>query len=356
MLGQAPSLLAFHAKPLPDELLSCWLVRLAHGHGLKVQTFSELLFEGELWNRDIDRHGPDWLIDTLALRTGTPREVVFNTSLKAYEGILYRTAHESWIQEWILPLVMYHRKRRGHGLQYCSKCLAEDAVPYFRKRWRVAFNTYCPAHNAMLRDRCPVCGAPVAFHRRELGKPDDLEGGTLTQCFQCDFDLRACEAVAPTFYEESARRVLETMILGLDGCGAVYGVQDYNVLGQLCFLVTHRYRTLKLHQFVEQQVNAPVLPVLPRRAVFESLSVVERHHYIQLSTWLMADFEARIGAAWHGRAVTYSALRKDFEEDRPAWFDNVVERFSDWRHELMPARKGRGHRRKKGREELAGGV
>jgi len=42
--GVRTALWPIRYKPLPDELLSSWLVRLAHGHGLKVQTFCNLIF------------------------------------------------------------------------------------------------------------------------------------------------------------------------------------------------------------------------------------------------------------------------------------------------------------------------
>ena len=92
-------------KPLPDESLSCWLVRLAHGHGMKVQTFCNLIFGNRLqvWNRDIDRLAPAWLLDALALHTGTPAEVVWGTTLRVFEGWLYpcfRTSgHLAWVQK-----------------------------------------------------------------------------------------------------------------------------------------------------------------------------------------------------------------------------------------------------------------
>lgn len=72
MRGLTESLWPIRYKPLPDELLSSWLVRLAHGHGLKVQTFCNLIFGNKLqvWNRDIDRLAPEWLIAELSSKTG----------------------------------------------------------------------------------------------------------------------------------------------------------------------------------------------------------------------------------------------------------------------------------------------
>ncbi len=62
--GLSGSLLPVHLKPLPDELLSSWLVRIAHGHGMKLQTFCAVIFgrEKSIWNRDIDKLAPEWLV------------------------------------------------------------------------------------------------------------------------------------------------------------------------------------------------------------------------------------------------------------------------------------------------------
>ena len=148
MQGLTTSLWPIHYKPLPDELLSCWLVRLAHGHGMKVQTFCNILFGNRLqvWNRDIDRLAPPWLVDELSRRTGTPLSASYATTLRAYEGQLFTKSKDSGALAWIQTLKMYHRKREGFGLQFCGACLADRPMPYFRKAWRVAFNTICTKH------------------------------------------------------------------------------------------------------------------------------------------------------------------------------------------------------------------
>jgi hypothetical protein len=93
LVGLNRQLWPIRYKPQPDELLSCWLIRLAHGHGLKVQTFSNLLFghRRQVWNRDVDRLGPSWLIEELSHRTGTPMSAAKATCLRAYEGVLFQS-------------------------------------------------------------------------------------------------------------------------------------------------------------------------------------------------------------------------------------------------------------------------
>lgn len=71
MVG-ASQLWLYHPSPLPDELLSSWLVRISHGHEMKLQTFFRVsLGKGqEIWTRDIDRQAPEWLLHALSEHTG----------------------------------------------------------------------------------------------------------------------------------------------------------------------------------------------------------------------------------------------------------------------------------------------
>ena len=223
-------------KPLPDELLSSWLMRLSHGHGMKVQTFCNLIFGNrhQVWNRDIDRLAPTWLLDELIFRTGTPSNVAYGTTLKAFEGILYGSFKPAGTLQWIQTLKMYHRKRQGFGLQLCPYCIQEDEIPYFRKAWRITFNTICPTHRCMLIDRCPSCSLGIAFHRVETGlkKIDDLNW-SLSSCHHCSYEIANCKP-------EPIGRGFDniTWQLHLDLCSELSGhiytdLNTFNVMHQL---------------------------------------------------------------------------------------------------------------------------
>lgn len=324
-----------HLKPLPDELLSSWTVRLAGAHGLKVQTFSRLLAGSgyHLWNRDIDRTAPTWLLDALCANTATPADIGNDTTLKAYEGEIYRTFHESYVLPWILPLKIVRFTRTGYGLQFCPRCLAEDSEPYFRKRWRVAFYTWCSAHDVMLHDRCPNCGAPVIFQRRELGRPNEFDPGSITQCYACNFDLREASTATPIFYEESSRtafRLSAQQLENRESPRGPHGERDYAVLHHLCWLMHSTYRRNWPTEFACRSIgiSVPTLGAKPR--TFEGRPLPERHQLAQLGFWYLADLENRLTAAWQDGAITYSALSKDFD-DRPEHYDEILARFSDWR-------------------------
>ena len=179
-----------HVHPLRDELLSSWLVRLAHANGCKVQTFCHLaLPQQEIWNRDIDRSAPLWLLKAMSRHTGTAPRIVHQTTLRKFEGWLFKQYRASGTINWIIALKQYHRQHLGHSLQFCPRCLADDPEPYFRVSWRLGSYTFCPDHKIMMHDRCPSCSSPIAFHRQELGKPEQYQQIGMHVCFNCGFNL-----------------------------------------------------------------------------------------------------------------------------------------------------------------------
>lgn len=322
-----------HYKPLPDELLSCWLVRLAHGHGLKAQTFCNAVFDGrQIWNRDIDRLAPTWLLNELSLRTGTSSAATFDTTLRSYEGTLYRKFRSAGSLQWILVLQMYHRKRNGYGLQFCPLCLAKDSIPFYRKRWRSALYTVCTLHQCMMLDRCPACNAAIAVHRLDMRTQDFDAPGFMSCCHACDFDLRAASSASPISYDAKATNLLlqASRVLESDHESSSWDIGWYSVMHHLCRTMTTRYKHVSLRHFVLDNLNIPDTCLTAGHTSFEMRSIGERHHLLQLSAWLLADLEPRLLAAWRMRAIRYNVLLKDFPQ-RPDWYEAIVTKFSNWR-------------------------
>lgn len=336
MKGLTESLWPIRYKPFPDELLTSWLVRLAWGHGLKVQTFCNQVFGGrhQVWNRDVDRLAPEWLVNELVARTGTPWEMAYGTTLRAYEGMLFPRFRTSGALPWIQTLKMYHRQRQGFGLQFCPACLAEDEKPYYRKSWRVSFNTMCTRHLVMLRDRCPQCEAPVMFHRMEMGRGSVVEVAAMDNCHECGFALSESPREAIWGYDEDAHG------FHMDLCRAIteQDAQPLNpdvirVLHYLVHLMLSRYSTVTLREHLCGELGVKDLVEVSGRVHLETMPLTQRHHLVQLATWLMGDLQERMGVAWRARALRYNHMEKDFE-DPPHWYRDVVGRFKNWRMRL----------------------
>lgn len=290
--------------------------------------------ERPLWNRDIDRLSPNWLIAEMCSHTGLSIEIGQATTLRGYEQILYPHFHSAGLLRWILPLKMYHRTRNGFGMQFCPACLAQDLEPYYRRRWRVGFTVFCPTHNCMLNDRCPRCEAPVIFHRLELGRPDVVNVGPLSACFKCGFDLRATAIVKPEPYNQVAYEILNQAIESLNAPANYKGIKiDIGFLGvmhQLCKLMTSRYESASLRQYVANELRIKDTPLLDVKIPFILRPINERWHLLQLAAWIMASPEFRLTAAWRAKAIRYNLLEKDFA-DSPTWYSNIIKKLWNWR-------------------------
>ena len=179
-------------KPYSDELLSSWLIRLIHAYGMEPDRFCARVWRRYgFWQRDLDKGMDDELLLVLAEKTATPRDRILATTFRGYAGY-----HETQLSDaareptpWLRYFGLWSPRIDSPWLQYCPYCLREDAVPYFRRHWRLAFVAVCILHRRRLLDRCTNCMALVRFHQLA----PDVE--SITQCYNCLSDLRSASSV-----------------------------------------------------------------------------------------------------------------------------------------------------------------
>jgi hypothetical protein len=332
LAGLSGNLWPIHLKPFPDELLSSWIVRLAHGHGLKLQTFSSLVFgrNKSIWNRDIDKLAPDWLIHKLAECTGTSIQGVMETTLKSYEGVLYEHHQPNGNTKWILPLGVYHRTHGNFGLQFCPHCLAEDTEPYYRKHWRLAFYTECEKHQVLMLDSCPNCSAALNFHRAEMGVRSLLRGSTI-HCHSCSYDLRSSPILRSPCQDWRTFTACRSLLLSHQiGWGFIentdfnYAQNLFEVLRHLCRLMGSDRRGGRLLSYTASQIGFD--PNVINRTVkksYELRDIAERHFLFYCAVWLLLDWPNRFVSACEKINLSSAHVIVDFAAP-PYWFISVI--------------------------------
>ncbi len=323
-----------HPQPLPDELLSSWIVRIAEANGVKLQTMTHLLFGlyNLPWNHDIDRLAPKWFLKGICAHAGSSYWDAYRMTLAGYRTRLYRYRKDSGQLRWILPVRINSTKRDGFGMQYCPACLAMDKEPYFRRKWRVAFHAFCPMHKIMLHDCCPACGAAVTFYRRDFGRTID-EAGAICLCFQCQFDLRLAPQLPVPIYDDDVFRLYVEMLRALDGAATDAGQFDlkfHAVLHQLCKVILSNQNHDQLRQYVAKMLGVAIAPAVHGKISLEHRRVFDRYQTVCFALWLLAAPEERINAAWQAKAVRYNFLLKDFS-DAPKWFVDLAEQLNRMR-------------------------
>ena len=181
--------------PLPGELLSVYLCRVAVARGMTPYGFCESELEDpSFWTRDGDRGVIPRHVNAIAESSGLSVGSVLDLTLRSWLDALappaYLKPQDTAIIPWVNVVGLYHRTRMHHGLQYCPLCLREDAV--VPKVWRLSFVVHCPLHDIALRDACPHCDAPFVPHRAM---------GRLDMCHACGgwlIAVKSKESVSPT--------------------------------------------------------------------------------------------------------------------------------------------------------------
>jgi len=166
--GLSGALWPIHPKPLADELLSCWLIRIARGFGTTAERFCQQVWNETVWKGDMDVNPGEHVLRVLAARTGTPYKDVVGMTLAAYGRRLSA------------PLAtLFDEAAGGKRLRFCGVCLQEDDLPYYRREWRLSFTAVCARHGTPLLSNCGGCSRIVDVERIPL----DAE--SLAVCFAC---------------------------------------------------------------------------------------------------------------------------------------------------------------------------
>jgi hypothetical protein len=302
-----------HLKPLPDELASSWLVRLAHAHGYKSEQLCRILLgrEKPMWNRDIDKELSDELRVSLKQVTAVTDLVLDEIGLIAYQGRLSEHVFANGITRWILPAGIWHRKRRIPGLMCCPLCLATDKIPYYRRSWRLSFVTVCCRHHVELIDECTDCHAPITPHRVDVGKAGFFpRKNVFVKCSSCGKDLRTVlpQRARPGLVAltDLLLRTLESGHVDWAGVRGMYSILFFNGLRSVIkVILAKELRSLPAAEDFERQ------PIAIRRCALTIAS-----HVFDGSEKKLLEFATAVQA----RYVDFV----DNSESCPFWLVNAL--------------------------------
>jgi hypothetical protein len=288
-------------KPLEDEILSSWVVRLAWAQGLKLESFCFRSWGrgAQVMSGDVDLFAREEILNTLQKCTGASSAQVANTTFQPLIGTLFDVLSKQGPTSWINFLGKRNRVNRDRGLCYCPDCLRQDGVPYFRRTWRVAFVTTCLIHKRQLVDSCPHCDAPVSIDRWDKSINDFGIGHPITHCQRCRKDRTVASTggiVEDEVFLEFQWILERALVRGWVNVSGkpIDALLFFCGLRMLASILLDRRRSDRLRigfQELGKLVNLENEPTKKRR--MESLSIPLRYEIMQTLAWLFEDWPDR---------------------------------------------------------------
>ncbi|ATY30614.1 TniQ family protein [Sphingomonas psychrotolerans] len=315
----------YQPRPLPDELLSSYMVRLALGMDLKPITFLNTVWGStrNLLAQDLDNFVPHRIAARIQMGARIQLDAVHSMTLPSYVGTLLTSHNPRGRNPWLLPITVDNNRRHRHGLQFCPICLATDAAPHFRRRWRVAFVTSCTTHGVLLRDRCPTCQEPV--HQHAAASP--------RHCAACGGDLCAT-APAVAFHDHLLWQTeLEAALLR--GWTLLAGEPTrahvmFAIVRQIAALLVNGKRADRLRAEVSRAWGGDPAPYAKptARQPIEYLDVSERHRLFDMVSRLMRGWPHRFVHVCNEAGLHRSHAIKDMT-DPPFAYEAVLRAYMD---------------------------
>ncbi|RKR82076.1 TniQ protein [Mucilaginibacter gracilis] len=322
VLGNENKLLPAFCKPYADELLSCWLTRMAFNHGLTTKELCQYIWPNYSGNPDIDRTISKAHIGILAARTNCKIAEVESATLSSYQLIVFNSLNIVYGQErWLIPS---KKARAGHcsGLMFCPACLKTQ--PYFRKNWRLAISFACTSCGCYLCESCPHCGQGNSFiDVAECNFAEQTLRAYLLNCHHCGKDVTECTPeIAPPAFVKLQQQLYDVIDHGLHD-QMVYTESYFRVLHHLASLmITAKHSALKIRRFADQVYRQNSLPIerfKGERLEIRNLPLKQRTHAIKAAHWLLQEWPHRFIEI----ALNNHLKRKDvFDEfpNAPFWF------------------------------------
>jgi len=315
------SKLVFIAKPLPNELLTSWLARMAVAHKIYPKTFLSLFFglQFHVADRDYDFHCGNELITTISNKTGIPAKDIESMTLQTLNGYLFRE-YDSLSPP--MQIRSISKKQNPHGLMYCPKCLASDKTPYWRKEWRLRHHNACVKHKYLLLDRCPQCGSQINLLQLTMDGP-------IVFCGKCGFDLRA--AKAKLLYKEK-RLGLEAIeyfdAIANNGEVAVDGMQVHSAM---FFDVLHRFEKLLDRGQNLKLADYPLLDEYKKLKRVMRSENTSSHVYLaflktSMTHFIFSDFPNKFIAFLADNKLKHIDFFKDMSYT-PLWYINILNKY-----------------------------
>lgn len=299
-----------------DELIVSWFVRTSYAHQTHPHTFVKLHLNKS--SQVLSSNNFDVCItneDIKALEYKSNNKVsLFGTTLRSYNGYLQENIINNGLNKLLCPL------------RFCPICLKEDRVVYFRKKWRIIFNTVCEKHRCFLYDRCPNCNSFLDITK--------MYGNKLSFkfCYKCGFELSKSrklplnKKIMHGF--KTVKNLNKILCNGYINFGKdlIYSFYFYDCLFQLSKkILKHKKNSYIKNRYLFKYLNLKAYS--PSQPVLHQIPIKEQYALFSLCYFLFEKFPLNIKNYINKNKLSYWETLKDMDYV-PFWFDVLINSLS----------------------------
>lgn len=305
-----------YTPPLPDEIFTSWLFRLASKHGVEPEIFFKQYFNQRLYfdNNDINIFADVTIIDIILKHTPLKLNKIKQLFLSSYESYVFENADSKEIIKSVQLLRLLDSSKKRNGLLICPSCLSKE-IPYFKKKWRLSTSIVCCECNCYLIDSCPGCNTPIShWTSSSLVVSNNNQSKIICKCGY-DISLFSSPLVPLKLEIEYQKYVNLTILKGFNDISQY----SFTYLKVLILIAFKLRKIIKLKPFQTTLKNIYPDLIFDIEEPFEKWNLLQRRHLLPIAYCMLKKFPDNIKDSFPKGRIT----RAEFGQ-LPYWFEKEL--------------------------------
>lgn len=300
-------------KPFENELFSSWLTRTAYAHNTHPHTFISLHLNFTVSHKNIDTCFSNEMINEISNKCSNKIDIL-KLTLKPYSGYL----QENIINNGLNKLLCHQR--------FCPICLREDKIVYFRKQWKIIFNTVCEKHKCFLYDKCPKCNTRIDITKMFNNK------FSFKFCHKCGFDLSKSRKISISNNMKHGFKTIKNLNRILNkgyiilGEYFIYSFYFFDSLLQIGKKILKHKKVLGVDKrylfrylrFRKYSVSQPV---------YHQISIKEQYALFSLAFYIFEKFPQNLKNYIIENRLSHWSILRDMDYSA-FWFENIINKLT----------------------------
>lgn len=304
-----------YVPPLPDELFSSWLCRLANNHRVS----PEVLINESLGQKlpikinNIDIEANPNIIDLITKNTPIKAEEITKLFLTYYNSNILEKNIPEEIFNSLHFLKINDPKNKKNGITFCPKCLSKE-TPYFRKKWILSTSIICCECNSYLIDYCPSCYNHFSYWN--TNKNSTVIKSSITTC-KCGYDISKFSfPLCPSQLEIDYQKYIDSTIINGFNNHSQY---SFTYLTTLLFTASMIKKMIKAPRYRKKLNKIYPNLIIDIEVPTNKWTLSDRQHLLPIAFYLLQNFPNNIKDIFPKKYT----LKKEFGQ-LPYWFEKEL--------------------------------